>query len=181
MSSDKQIEEPHSCIERWLSSNQSVVVYVNSKAVGVRAPTGQLEKPSFSLALSHFFDRPLLINKDGVRAELLFEAAFFSCFLPWSSIWAAHPAELHSAILFWMENSPGHGWDITLLNYLKVIPEQVQELKPKLVAPSFKLLRVEENNTPEAISSQEAAPDGRKQLSEKTKKDDKRPKLKLVK
>lgn len=170
-------------IEKWLASHQSVIVFVNSVKDSVKAPKSQLVKPSFSLAISHFFDRPLIVNDKGAEAELLFDNSFFKCFLPWSAIWAAYPEDLPSLILFWNENSPGKGWDNALLEYLKVEPlTQTAHEKPKLaivtegaLAPSKKS---KSNKTKTESENKEAA-----DLPDKQDKPAKKPcvKLKLVK
>ena len=180
-------------IEKWLASHQSVIVFVNSAVDLVKAPKSQLIKPSFSLAISHFYDRPLILNDKGAEAELLFDNSFFKCFLPWDGIWAAYPEGLPSLIIFWNDNSPGKGWDSALLDYLKVEPlTQAVHEKPKLslVAEPLAagaLVSVDESvDSEKNKSNKKAADKAHKQSAEainKKNKSIKKPavKLKLVK
>ncbi len=121
-------------VEKWLLSNQSVVVFVNTRHDSLEVPSSQKHKPSLSLSLSHFFQHPIKLKEDFIEAELSFDGASFKCVIPWESVWAAYPEDLPGLIFLWNENSPGPGWDKALLDYLKIDPiiEQKAVSKPKL-------------------------------------------------
>lgn len=112
-----------STIKDWLSAElqkvHSVVIYINPAVSGVMAPQSLKSKPSFTLQLSHHFDRPLIFREDDIKSDFLFDNGFESCIIPLRAIWAAHPEAHSDQIVFWNQNSPGEGWDKALQDYLK--------------------------------------------------------------
>lgn len=122
----------------WLSVElqkvHSVIVYINSSVSGVVASKVLMAKPSFTLILSHHFDRPIIFRKEDMKSDFLLENGFESCTIPWNSIWAAHPENETEKICFWNENSPGKDWDKALRDYLGLKDTSVK-LVPGQLAP----------------------------------------------
>ena len=111
-------------LEAQLEAFNAVVIYVNPRVAGVSVPEELNRKESFTLLLSHHFDRPIIFKETELKSDFQFDNGFQTCLIPWNSIWAAHPENLASQICFWNDNSPGLGWDKALSQYLGVISEE---------------------------------------------------------
>lgn len=125
----------------WLAAElqraHSVVIYINPAVGGVQAPAHLTAKPSFTLLVSHHFDRPLIFRKDDLKSDFSFDFGFQTCTLPWGSIWAAHPEGETKKIVFWNEHSPGPGWDKALRTHLAVSENEEKQAQEK-TAPKAK-------------------------------------------
>lgn len=90
-------------IERLLDDEQ-VLVHINPATPGVTIPTHLSENRTVTLRLSRFFKGDLTIDDHKVTAELLFGPDYFTCVLPWDSIWGA--SSIRGQEFIWAEAAP---------------------------------------------------------------------------
>jgi hypothetical protein len=90
-------------IERLLDDEQ-VLVHINPAAPGVSIPSHLSENRTVTLRLSRFFKGDLTIDDHKVSAELLFGPEYFTCVLPWESIWGA--SSIRGQEFIWAEAAP---------------------------------------------------------------------------
>jgi hypothetical protein len=90
-------------IERLLDDEQ-VLVHINPASPGVSIPTHLSENRTVTLRLSRFFKGDLTIDDNKVTAELLFGPDYYTCVLPWDSIWGA--SSIRGQEFIWAEAAP---------------------------------------------------------------------------
>jgi hypothetical protein len=90
-------------IERLLDDEQ-VLVHINPATSGVIIPPHLSENRTVTLRLSRFFKGDLFIDEESVTAELLFGPEYFTCVLPWDSIWGA--SSIRGQEYIWAESAP---------------------------------------------------------------------------
>ena len=90
-------------IERLLEDEQ-VLVHVNPNADGVTIPNHLRDSRTVTLRLSRYFKGELFTDDEKVTAELLFGSSYFTCILPWSSIWGA--SSMREEEYLWPEAAP---------------------------------------------------------------------------
>ena len=90
-------------IEKLLNDEQ-VLVHINPQCQGVMIPNYLFENRTVTLRLSRFFKGALSTDDDKISAELLFGQDYFSCQIPWSSIWGA--SSIRGEEYIWAEAAP---------------------------------------------------------------------------
>jgi len=90
-------------IERLLEDEQ-VLVHVNPNAAGVMIPNHLRDSRTVTLRLSRYFKGDLFTDDEKVTAELLFGSAYYTCVLPWSSMWGA--SSMREEEYLWPEAAP---------------------------------------------------------------------------
>lgn len=108
-------------IERLLDDEQ-VLVHVNAQASGVSLPPHLSENRTVTLRLSRFFKGDLTISEDKVVAELLFGSEYFTCVMPWNSIWGA--SSIRGEEFIWAEAAPEE-----ILQLVLAQQQQQQQMK----------------------------------------------------
>jgi hypothetical protein len=108
-------------IERLLDDEQ-VLVHVNAQAPGVQLPPHLAENRTVTLRLSRFFKGDLTTDDKKAVAELLFGSEYFTCILPWSSIWGA--SSIRGEEFIWAEAAPEE-----ILQLVLAQQQQQQQMK----------------------------------------------------
>jgi hypothetical protein len=90
-------------VERLLDDEQ-VLVHINPSTPGVVIPPHLSENRTVTLRLSRFFKGDLSLDTEKVTAELLFGPEYFTCVLPWQSIWGA--SSIRGQEFIWAEAAP---------------------------------------------------------------------------
>ena len=90
-------------IERLLDDEQ-VLVHINPTTAGVTLPPHLSENKTVTLRLSRFFKGDLFLDDEKVTAELLFGPEYFTCEIPWGSIWGA--SSIRGQEYLWAESAP---------------------------------------------------------------------------
>lgn len=84
-------EDQRTTINRLLNDEQ-VLVHINPQLAGVSLPEHLMKNRSVTLRLSRYFRGDLTTDDSQVSAELLFGSEYFTCIIPWNSIWGASSA-----------------------------------------------------------------------------------------
>ncbi len=90
-------------IEKLLNDEQ-VLVHINPQCQGVTIPSHLFDNRTVTLRLSRFFKGALSTDEDKISAELLFGQDYFSCLIPWNSIWGA--SSIRGEEYIWAESAP---------------------------------------------------------------------------
>ena len=125
--------DPKATIERLLEEEQ-VLVHINPATHGVVIPPHLLNNRTVTLRLSRFFKGDMTINEEKVTAELLFGRDYFTCELPWSSIWGA--SSIRGQEFIWAEAAPDEVLQMFLAQREeRVIKERTEPLYGTLPPP----------------------------------------------
>jgi len=76
-------------MEKMLGKGDTMLC-VDSRHEEVRVPQNHRGKADLRLILNLNFRRPIELASDGIRAELLFGGAPFTCWIPYASIWGVY-------------------------------------------------------------------------------------------
>lgn len=98
-------------VERLLDDEQ-VLVHINPMAPGVLVPDHLGRNQSVTLRLSRFFRGELVTDEERVSADLLFGDQYFTCLIPWNSIWGA--SSVKGEEFLWAEAAPPQIIDIVM-------------------------------------------------------------------
>jgi len=98
-------------IEKLLDDEQ-VLVHINPAISGVILPPHLGQNRTVTLRLSRYFRGDLFLDDEKIEAELLFGSEYFSCVLPWKSIWGA--SSIHGEEYVWAEAAPEEILDLIL-------------------------------------------------------------------
>lgn len=129
-------QNQQSVIERLLNDEQ-VLVHVNPHFAGVVLPPHLLENKSVTLRLSRFFRGSLTSDEQGVTAELLFGSTYFSCFLPWGSIWGA--SSVSGEEYLWSDAAPDQILELYLAEKARAnVPPKAPPPEARRTAPGVK-------------------------------------------
>lgn len=90
-------------IEKLLNDEQ-VLVHINPQCQGVHIPHHLFDNRTVTLRLSRFFKGALSTDSEKISAELLFGQEYFSCLIPWNSIWGA--SSIRGEEYIWAEAAP---------------------------------------------------------------------------
>lgn len=90
-------------IEKLLNDEQ-VLVHINPQCQGVGIPNHLFDNRTVTLRLSRFFKGALSTDEEKICAELLFGHDYFSCQIPWNSIWGA--SSIRGEEFIWAESAP---------------------------------------------------------------------------
>lgn len=90
-------------IEKLLNDEQ-VLVHINPQCQGVHIPNHLFDNRTVTLRLSRFFKGALSTDTEKISAELLFGQDYFSCVIPWNSIWGA--SSIRGEEFIWAEAAP---------------------------------------------------------------------------
>ena len=95
--------EQKTTIEKLLNDEQ-VLVHINPQSQGVIIPNHLFDNRTVTLRLSRFFKGALSTDEEKISAELLFGQDYFSCQIPWNSIWGA--SSIRGEEFIWAESAP---------------------------------------------------------------------------
>jgi hypothetical protein len=70
-----------------LLEGEYALIHINTAAKGVEVPAHLMTTPTLTLKLSRWFRGALAVEEDKVVAELLFNSRYFTCTVPFDSIW----------------------------------------------------------------------------------------------
>jgi hypothetical protein len=90
-------------IERLLNDEQ-VLIHLNPQHLGVTIPPHLRDNRTVTLRLSRFFKGSMSTDEHQITAELLFGSEYFTCEIPWSSIWGA--SSVRGEEFVWTEAAP---------------------------------------------------------------------------
>lgn len=103
--------EQKKTIEKLLNDEQ-VLVHINPQCQGVMIPNHLFDNRTVTLRLSRFFKGALTTDAEKISAELLFGQDYFSCQIPWNSIWGA--SSIRGEEFIWAEAAPDEILDMVL-------------------------------------------------------------------
>ena len=104
ITTDREIRaDQKKTIEKLLNDEQ-VLVHVNPQCQGLTIPSHLCGNRTVTLRLSRFFKGALSTDDQKISAELLFGPDYFSCTIPWNSIWGASSVRGEEHI--WAEAAP---------------------------------------------------------------------------
>jgi hypothetical protein len=83
---DLEHREKHKALNRFLIDDYAMV-HINPTAEGVVIPDFLKNSPTVTLKLSKLFRGKLIIEEELVETELLFSGSYFTCKIPFASIW----------------------------------------------------------------------------------------------
>ena len=139
--------EKFKVIDKMLA-DQYALVHVNTRFAGISLPSHLLSQPTVTLKISRLFRKPLFLGHDTVRAELLFNAEYFPCIVPWKAIWGATGVKGDGKV--WVESVP----EGVLQELAKVLPEvraeKAAERKSQKKTPPAKPADQEEKESKKA-------------------------------
>ncbi len=105
-------KEKFEAVNKLLDNQEYVLVHINLKAQGYELPEHLLGSPTVTLKLSRWFRGSLAVNEDKIVTDLLFNGSYFTCVIPYESIWGmtnpagetmiwadAIPAEVYGSLL----------------------------------------------------------------------------------
>ena len=92
MTNDSFNQESQQVTITKLLNDEQVLVHINPHAPGVELPTQLMQNRSVTLRLSRYFRGELTTDDEKVSAQLLFGADYFTCIIPWTSVWGASSA-----------------------------------------------------------------------------------------
>lgn len=81
------LKEKFEAVNKLLDEQEYVLVHINLKAQGYELPDHLLGHPTVTLKLSRWFRGNLAVNEDKIVTELLFNGNYFTCVIPYESIW----------------------------------------------------------------------------------------------
>lgn len=84
--------------------DEFAMIHVNTSVQGLVIPNHLLSEPSVALKLSKMFMGKLVVEKDQITAELRFSGEYFTCQVPWNSVWAISSFKGETAI--WPDEIP---------------------------------------------------------------------------
>jgi len=96
-------ESKKSVLERLLNF-EYILVFVNTKTLGLVLPDYLLVDPSVTLKLSQHFEGRLEIEETKIEAVLRFKGQYFPCTVPMSGIWGVSTPK--GSNYFWLESAP---------------------------------------------------------------------------
>lgn len=91
-------------LNRFLDSDDYVLVHLDPKNRDLMVPDHLAGDPSITLKLSRYFRGSLELNDDLISAELLFGGEYFTCVIPYDSIWGCTSESGENII--WPESTP---------------------------------------------------------------------------
>lgn len=104
-------------IERLLLDEQ-VLVHINPQSSGITLPPHLLENRTVTLRLSKYFKGGLVTDEQHVTADLLFGSEYFTCIIPWQSIWGA--SSVLGEDYIWSEAAPPDVIDLFLAHQVQL-------------------------------------------------------------
>ena len=126
-SGENPTNEQRKTIERLLLDEQ-VLVHINPQCSGVTLPNHLLPNRTVTLRLSKYFKGSLTTDSEKISAELLFGSDYFTCVMPWQSIWGA--SSIRGEDFIWSEAAPEDVVDLFLAHQA-----QVGRSRPKARTP----------------------------------------------
>jgi hypothetical protein len=87
-----------------LLGDEYALVHVNTGTGGLDLPDHLLAQPSVTLRVSRLFRYPVELTDAEIIAELLFKGSYFTCKIPWDSVWGATSAAGEGQV--WPETIP---------------------------------------------------------------------------
>ena len=120
-------------IERLLDDEQ-VLVHINPMAPGVVVPDHLGRNQSVTLRLSRFFRGELFTDEERVTADLLFGDQYFTCSIPWTSIWGA--SSVKGEEFLWAEAAPPQIIDIVMAQQEQLRRSTAQHKPPSKPPPT---------------------------------------------
>lgn len=91
-------------INRLLYKHQFLMAHINTTAPNVVLPQHLYQAPTVTLKLSREFKGSLELTSDTITAELLFGDDYFTCQIPFDSVWAIGTPD--GEVQFWSDSSP---------------------------------------------------------------------------
>ena len=129
MSDETNIPAPskRETLERLLEQDH-ILVYANTSAKGLVVPPHLYSAPSVTLKLSKLFRGGLWFEEEKVTSDLLFGPNYFTCEIPYASIWGVASADGDSEV--WADALP---------------PQIDPNLARQAITPEHKIKRVGES------------------------------------
>ena len=96
-------KEKRETLERFLG-DEHALVHVAPRGEGVVLPEHLTKNPTVTLKLSRYFRGKMEVHPYVVHAELLFGEEYFTCKVPFTSIWGM--TSIRGQFLMWPESTP---------------------------------------------------------------------------
>ena len=100
----KTKKEKHDAVLRLLE-DEYALVHLDPHGAGVSLPSHLTTSPSVTLKISRLFRGALTVEDDSVTADLLFGSTYFTCVVPFESVWGMTSAS--GSNIVWPEDAPG--------------------------------------------------------------------------
>lgn len=112
---------------------------LDARREGVRVPSAYREDPGLKLILNLKFPAAIEVTSEGISASLSFSGRSFSCFVPFSALWAAYNPHTFKGVV-WTSHVPAEVQQEMLRE-----PESALSLNPRAEiekpAPNLKLIQ----------------------------------------
>lgn len=118
-------------IERLLNDEQ-VLVHLTPQHLGVVIPPHLMDNRTVTLRLSRFFKGRMATDERQITAELLFGSEYFTCHIPWSSIWGA--SSVRGEEFVWTDAAPPEILNMVLAHEESSRRYQAPQYRPRAAA-----------------------------------------------
>jgi hypothetical protein len=119
-------------VERLLNDEQ-VLVHINPAFNGVVIPPYLMDNRTVTLRLSRFFKGRLSTDDNKITAELLFGSEYFTCVIPWGSIWGA--SSVRGEEYVWTDSTPPDILHLVLTQEERNAELERREGRPRIKTP----------------------------------------------
>jgi hypothetical protein len=177
---DLEHREKHKALNRFLI-DEYAMVHINPTAEGVVIPEFLKNSPTVTLKLSKLFRGKLIIEDDLIETELLFSGSYFTCKIPFASIWGLTSQQ--GKHLVWPAAAQEELRAIIEAEQIAHVESAIQKkpTEPDSYTATRPMLKLATKATPPETAKDNQEEQGPAEPSAKGKNSGSRPKLKRIK